>query len=44
MNKETQSIIKNLENTLSGRPWYGRAIFELLNEIDESKTSVKPNN
>ena len=44
MNKETQSIIKNLENTLNGQPWFGRAVFELLGEIDESKVSVKPNN
>jgi uncharacterized damage-inducible protein DinB len=43
MNKETQSIIKNLENTLSGLPWFGRAVYELLGEIDESKTSIKPN-
>ncbi len=44
MNKETQSIINNLENTLSGQPWFGRAVYELLGEIDESKVSIKPNN
>lgn len=43
MNKETQSIIKNLENTLSGQPWFGRAVFEILNEVDESKIHTKPN-
>ena len=43
MNKETQSIIKNIENTLSGQPWFGRGVFELLNEIAESKVDVKPN-
>ncbi|HWR32341.1 MAG TPA: hypothetical protein VN451_02350 [Chitinophagaceae bacterium] len=43
MNKETQSIIRNLQNTLSGQPWFGRAVYELLDEIDESKVSIKPN-
>ncbi len=43
MNKETQSIIANLENTLTGEPWFGRAVYKLLNEIDESKAFIKPN-
>ena len=43
MNKEIQSIIRNLENTLDGEPWYGRPVYVLLREVDESKTSVKPN-
>lgn len=43
MNKETQSIIRNLENTLNGQPWFGRAVFEILNEVDESKANIKPN-
>ncbi len=43
MKKETESIIRNLQNTLEGQPWFGRAVYELLNKIDESKTSVKPN-
>ena len=43
MDKETQSIIKNLENTLSGQPWFGRAVLDLLNETDESKVNIKPN-
>lgn len=42
MNKETQYIIKNLEATLSGQPWYGRGIYEMLEEIDESKAYIKP--
>lgn len=44
MNKEVQSITRNFENTLSGTPWFGRAVFEILGEIDESKASIKPNN
>jgi len=42
MNKETQSIIKNLENILSGQPWFGRAVYEILGEIEESKVNAKP--
>jgi uncharacterized damage-inducible protein DinB len=44
MNKETQSIIKNLENTLTGEPWFGRAVFTIMDEVDEAKTNLKPNN
>ena len=43
MNKETQYIIKTLESTLSGQPWFGRAVYEILGEVDESKTTTKPN-
>src|SRR5436190_2594925 len=43
MNKETQYIIKNFEATLSGQPWFGRAVYEILGEADESKVQTKPN-
>ena len=43
MNKETQYIIKSYESTLSGQPWFGRGVYEILGEIDESKTNQKPN-
>lgn len=43
MNKEALSIIKNLETTLSGQPWFGRAVYEILGEVDESKVNTKPN-
>ena len=42
MNKETQSIIRNLENTLNGQPWFGRAVFEILKEVDETKVFLNP--
>jgi len=42
MNKEIQSILKSLENTLNGQPWFGRAVYNLLDEIDESKVFIKP--
>jgi uncharacterized damage-inducible protein DinB len=42
MNKEIQSIIRNLESILDGQPWYGRAVYVMLREVDESTASVKP--
>ncbi|HET9747588.1 MAG TPA: DinB family protein [Chitinophagaceae bacterium] len=43
MNKETQYIIKTFESTLSGQPWFGRAVYEMLEEANESKVNTKPN-
>ena len=43
MNKETQYILKSFEATLSGQPWFGRAVYEILQEVDESKANTKPN-
>jgi hypothetical protein len=42
MNKETQSIIRNLQNTLSGEPCFGRAVYPLMEEVDVSKVYIKP--
>jgi uncharacterized damage-inducible protein DinB len=42
MNKETQALIKNFETTLNGQPWFGRAVYEILEEVDESKVQTKP--
>lgn len=42
MKKETQSIIQNLENTLSGEPWFGRSVYDLLKDTDETKVYDKP--
>ncbi len=36
MNKEIQSIIRNLENILDGDPWYGRPVYAILREVDSS--------
>ena len=38
MNKEIQSIIKNLQNVLSGEPWYGESVYKILE--DAGKTDV----
>lgn len=42
VNKEIQSIINNLQNILTGEPWYGRSVYTLLEETDPDKASVKP--
>ena len=42
MNKELESIIRNLENTLDGTPWYGRPVYALLREVDPSIVYKKP--
>ena len=43
MNKELQSIIRNLQNTLTGEPWFGRPVYAILDEIDPSIATKKPN-
>ena len=43
MNKETQSIIRNLQNTLNGEPWYGRPVFAIITRIDPAWVYKKPN-
>jgi uncharacterized damage-inducible protein DinB len=43
MNKETQYIVTTFESTLSGQPWFGRAVYEIMGEVDEAKATTKPN-
>jgi uncharacterized damage-inducible protein DinB len=43
MNKELQSIIRNLQNVNTGQPWYGRPVYEMLEEIDPAIVYTKPN-
>jgi uncharacterized damage-inducible protein DinB len=33
-NREIQSIIQHLNNTLDGEPWFGRPVYQLLREVD----------
>jgi hypothetical protein len=42
MNKEIQSIIRNFKTTLNGQPWFGRAVFPIMEESDESKIYIHP--
>lgn len=44
MNKEVQYIIRNIQTVNTGQPWYGRSVFEMLDETDPSKAAIKPNN
>lgn len=42
MNKEVQSISKNLQNVLDGKPWFGRPVYSILNEIHPVMVYTKP--
>jgi uncharacterized damage-inducible protein DinB len=42
MNKEVQSIIRNLQRVNTGQPWYGRSVYELLEEVNPDKVFEKP--
>jgi len=42
MNREIQSIIKNLQRVNNGQPWYGRSVYELLDEVKPDKVFEKP--
>ncbi|MEO7982509.1 MAG: DinB family protein [Bacteroidota bacterium] len=44
MNKEIQSIIRRIEKVNSGEPWFGRAVYSILEETDPKKAFIKPNN
>jgi uncharacterized damage-inducible protein DinB len=44
MNKEVQSIIRNLQNVLNGEPWYGRPVYALLEDADDAVVYLKPEN
>lgn len=43
MNKEVQSISRNIQNILNGEPWFGRPVFAVLTEIDPAIVYKKPN-
>jgi uncharacterized damage-inducible protein DinB len=42
MNTEIRSIIKNLQTVNTGQPWFGRAVYEILEETDPAKAAIKP--
>ena len=44
MDNEIQSIIRRIENVNSGEPWFGRAVFSILEEVDAKKVYTNPNN
>ena len=41
MNSEINSIVRSFENTLEGEPWFGRSIYEMLDEVTEAMASQK---
>jgi uncharacterized damage-inducible protein DinB len=43
MNREIQSIISNLQNVLTGEAWYGRPVYQILEETEPQKAYLKPN-
>ena len=43
MNKEIQTIMTNLDQVLNGQPWYGRPVYEILEEADGDIQYIKPN-
>jgi uncharacterized damage-inducible protein DinB len=44
MDKELQSVISNLERVNTGQPWFGRPVFDVLEEIDPAIVYKRPNN
>ena len=42
MNTEIQAIISKLQDVLNGQPWYGKPVYELLDEVDQDLQYVKP--
>ena len=44
MKTEIKTIISNLESTLSGDPWFGKPVYEILDEVNSKKAFIKANN
>jgi uncharacterized damage-inducible protein DinB len=42
MNKEINSLIRRIENVNGGEPWFGRAVYTILEEVDPKKIYEKP--
>ena len=43
MKSEIQSIIHRIKNVNSGDPWFGRSVYAILEEVNPSKASTRPN-
>jgi uncharacterized damage-inducible protein DinB len=44
LNKELQSIIRNMENIMHGQPWYGDAVVPMLKKIHPAVVYINPQN
>lgn len=42
MNQQINQYIVRLQETLQGEPWYGKSIYQLLNEVPEEIAFVRP--
>jgi len=42
MHSGIESIISRIENVNSGQPWFGRSVFEILEEVDPKKVHMHP--
>ena len=42
MNSSVKTIINSLQNINSGKPWFGRTVYNILDEVDENKVYIKP--
>jgi uncharacterized damage-inducible protein DinB len=40
MKNEIEALIHRIDNTLSGEPWYGKAILSILEEVDAKKATA----
>lgn len=41
MNAEINTLIEKIENINSGEPWFGRSVYELLDEVDAGKAHTR---
>lgn len=42
MDTEVQTIIGKLKEVLNGQPWYGKPVYELLDEVNQDLQYVQP--
>lgn len=42
MNQKTIAHVKHLEDVATGQPWFGRSLFDLLDEVDQTKVHLHP--
>jgi len=43
MNKEIQEIAASMQDVLTGNPWYGKPVLEILNSVNQEKVYEKLN-
>ncbi len=43
MNTQIISLIERIDNVNTGEPWFGRAVYSILEEVTEKKAHTRPN-